>query len=492
MASKTETLNLKVKSDVGEVGKDAKNAAGEFRIMGVSLNSVKAGFISAGKQGKLMFASIKAGLISTGIGAFLVAIGSLVSYFTNTKRGADQLEKALSGMGAVVDVLKDRFSKFGEILTFVFSGEFQKAGEALKETFSGIADEIEREVVAMMELKKRTQELRDADLEFMVQKAATRQEIERARLIAEDETKSAKERLDNLKKALELEKETTQQELALAAERVAIQELEMKQSENLIEDEEKLAQLKVAFIEKETASIKMRRRVVTEVNALEREIHAEQMARQKEKQEAFEEEQKAYMERFKDIVKMPETVNKVNEELIQADNEYFKNLEIENKKKKQLEEDLQEFKKEATMQGLSLLEQAAGQGTVIGKAAAIAQATISGVQGVQNAFTAANANIALTAATAGAYPITMATLAGGFAAMNIAKIAAGSPPGGGGGGGGGGAPEMVSQIPAPQMMSGAFELGGGLAPEPMKAFVVTDEVTNSQDQLANIRRQATI
>ena len=60
--------------------------------------------------------------------------------------------------------------------------------------------------------------------------------------------------------------------------------------------------------------------------------------------------------------------------------------------------------------------------------------------------------------------------------------------GGGGGGGGGSAPAT----PAPQMMSGAFELSGGIKPEPVKAFVVTDEMTNSQDQLANIRRRATI
>jgi hypothetical protein len=49
-----------------------------------------------------------------------------------------------------------------------------------------------------------------------------------------------------------------------------------------------------------------------------------------------------------------------------------------------------------------------------------------------------------------------------------------------------------AQGPSPQMMSGAFELGGGIKPEPMKAFVVTDEMTNSQNQLANIRRRATI
>ena len=38
----------------------------------------------------------------------------------------------------------------------------------------------------------------------------------------------------------------------------------------------------------------------------------------------------------------------------------------------------------------------------------------------------------------------------------------------------------------------SFELSGGIKPEPVKAFVVTDEMTNSQDQLANIRRRATI
>ena len=42
------------------------------------------------------------------------------------------------------------------------------------------------------------------------------------------------------------------------------------------------------------------------------------------------------------------------------------------------------------------------------------------------------------------------------------------------------------------MMSGAFDLTGGQAPEAVRAYVVTDEMTNSQNQLANIRRRATI
>jgi len=75
--------------------------------------------------------------------------------------------------------------------------------------------------------------------------------------------------------------------------------------------------------------------------------------------------------------------------------------------------------------------------------------------------------------------------------LNISKIASGGGPSGGGGGGGGGS-AAVTQTPAPQMMSGAFDLSGGVKPEPMKAFVLTDEMSNSQNQLANIRRRATI
>ena len=60
------------------------------------------------------------------------------------------------------------------------------------------------------------------------------------------------------------------------------------------------------------------------------------------------------------------------------------------------------------------------------------------------------------------------------------------------GSGGGGTAPPATNTPAPQMMSGAFDISGGVAPEATKAFVVTDEMSNSQNQLANIRRRATI
>ena len=58
--------------------------------------------------------------------------------------------------------------------------------------------------------------------------------------------------------------------------------------------------------------------------------------------------------------------------------------------------------------------------------------------------------------------------------------------------GGGGSAGAAPMTPAPQMVGGAFELGGGVAPEPLRAYVLTDEMSESQNLLANIRRRATI
>jgi len=57
-----------------------------------------------------------------------------------------------------------------------------------------------------------------------------------------------------------------------------------------------------------------------------------------------------------------------------------------------------------------------------------------------------------------------------------------------------GSVSIDASTPAPEFFSGGFDLQGAVTPEqqPLQAFVLTDEMTNSQNQLANIRRRATI
>jgi hypothetical protein len=562
-----EILEFIVKSNIGEVTKgtkeltnEASNAVGEFKFMGVSLNGVKKAFASAAVTAKGMFGAIKTGIISTGIGAFVVLISSLVTYFTSTKRGADQLAQAFTAVGAVVDVLTDRFSRMGEVLTLVFSGDFKKAAEMAKGMFSGITAEIKGEVNAMVALKKRTQELRDADNEFMTQKAKTRQEIEKARLNAEDETKSAKERLDALKTALTLEEKTTKRELELARERLAIKQEEMNLSENSAEDEEKLAQLKTELIEVETASVKMRRRVITEVNAFEKEINAEAIQRAKDAKDAqdiidaakiqaakdleaelkdirdeaanqlildeaalldsFAEsqlteqqrEQNAIYEKYNAII----TAKKQNGEdileletnlasEIAAVQEKYGKEEIENEKAVlEAKKAIRDANVSNIEAGIGLVKDLAGENKSILAAAVVAENAV----GIAKMIMANNtANVAALATpqailTSGvsAIPVIAAnniSTAIGVASSIAATAKALSQLGGGGSAGSapslsGGSPAPTSTTPAPQMMSGAFELGGGVKPEPLEAYVITDKMTSSQNQLANIRRRATI
>jgi len=63
----------------------------------------------------------------------------------------------------------------------------------------------------------------------------------------------------------------------------------------------------------------------------------------------------------------------------------------------------------------------------------------------------------------------------------------------GGGASGGGSTPAARPQPAKAPTTGAFTLGGGdTSKKPIKAYVVTDEMTNSQDQLEGIRQQSSI
>ena len=281
----TQTLNYNINTNIKGATKDAKNFGNEmdnvnkeaqgaitsFTFMGVSLNGVRAAMGRVIPMAKMMFGTIKAGLISTGIGALLVAFGSLVSFLTNTQRGAVKLKKAFEGIGAIANVLIDRFSSLGEGLSMIFfEGKFSEGAKILQDAFKGVVEEAKTEVVVMMDLVEAREQLRKDEDAFIVQKAKTRQAIEKARLAAEDETKSAEERLKQLKRSLELEKEATAEELRMAKLRRDHLELELEQSENMAEDERNLAEAKAAVTEVITAQARLRRRVITEVNTLER------------------------------------------------------------------------------------------------------------------------------------------------------------------------------------------------------------------------------
>ena len=67
----------------------------------------------------------KVALISTGIGAVVVAVTALVAAFTRTQRGAETLEKITAGLGATMDVLLDIAAGLGESIVNAFTNPVQ-------------------------------------------------------------------------------------------------------------------------------------------------------------------------------------------------------------------------------------------------------------------------------------------------------------------------------------------------------------------------------
>ena len=522
----------KTKETIEDVNAEGKETIAEMQVLGLSINGLKAGWKSAASGAKFLFSSIKLGIASTGVGILLLAFGALATWFAKTKKGAEVLSVAFKGIGAAINVIVDRIAKFGGGIAKLFSGNIRGGLKDMGNSFKGIGDEILNDTLLAMALERSLQSLTDSQRALNVETAQRRADIEELKLIAEDVTKSEKERLDAAEKAFGIETDLLERRIANATEAVRIEKLrlstvldpESEALDILAQKEIELATIrgesvtkqielnnKINTIKQETinknieiaaqnaAEVKATQDLNTQLQILRQEDQKakELIALQNEKIAAKETAMlvESRVERGEQLAAIDKIFSLKYLELInkQYDIEVDGNKETGNKvlkTDKEIADAKEAMNFSIANQGLSILASAAGEGTQIAKAAAIAQATISGVQGVQNAFTSANANIGATSTTFGVYPVTMAALAGTFAAMNIAKIASGGKPGGGGGGGGGAA--AAAATPAPQMMSGAFDITGGVAPEPMKAFVVTDEMTNSQNQLANIRRRATI
>lgn len=164
---------------------------------------------------------LKVALISTGIGAIVVALGSLVAYLTKTQEGSEKLSKIMAQIGAVVDVVVDRVAKLGGALVKLFSGDFKGAWQDTKDAFTGIGDEMSREVKLAGELKDAMIDIEKRETMLTMKVAANRAEVKRLKLASDDTTKSIKERIASAQKATAIEQEQLKEQIELQKQRLA-------------------------------------------------------------------------------------------------------------------------------------------------------------------------------------------------------------------------------------------------------------------------------
>ena len=137
----------------------------------------------------------------------------------------------------------------------------------------------------------------------------------------------------------------------------------------------------------------------------------------------------------------------------------------------------------------------AGKDSKVGKALALASATISGIEGVQNAYSTAQKSPITTFFPA--YPIVQAGLAAAVSAKNIAEIRKINPSGSGGSstpsisGGATSQPPSFNIVGASDT-SQLAEAVAGQEQQPVQAYVVANDVTSAQSLENNIVEGATL
>mgnify|MGYP003647118145 CR=1 FL=1 len=434
----------------------------------------------------------------------------------------------------------------GSILKF-FKNPIETTLNAVKGLKDGVVemiDETKKEVLAIGEVTKSRQKAHHIERALQVERAEANREINDIRLKAEDRVnQTAAERIVLLRKAQKIEEDITAKEIEAKQLLVDAQIKEMEQGLNNKEVKDELAKLQAELINLDTKKLRSQRLLQTQITTAlneekaaaeekkkiaDKKIEDDGIAAQKviddaktkeqerldgikEIQDAFEaeeaernvitEEEKATLEAEKAIADL-DKLNATEEQ--KAKIVAYWNNEIQKGKNKDAKNDeardkaVSNAKLDIAKQSMALIQEVAGKGSAIGKAMAIGQATISGIEGVQNAYSTAQESP--ITATFPAYPYIQAGLAGIFSAVQIKKIASTKADGKGAtpsptvSGGAGATPSLppsfntVGSSDTNQLAS----VIGQQEQQPVQAYVVSNDVTTAQGLERNIVEGATI
>ena len=342
------------------VGKEAKNTQKQAEQSSQAINdgmnaldkrtggavSAFKGLTGGIKSAVAGFKTLKGAIIATGLGALLVAITSLVAYFKETERGADQLRIITSALGAVMGKLMDVVIGLGEALFKAFSdpkqalidfgtaiqenianrvegmlellpalgkaiklalsGEFKEAGkvaaDAVGKVTLGVENVTDKIGAAVDSVKAFGQSIADAgkegariakifnevekaERELVKQRAAANKQIQEARFIADDLTKSTEERIAAIELAGKLEEEVANKELETQRKKALALKQQADISESNKETLNEIAAAEARVSELETASIARRKRLGMEITSLRKEQETATSAAIKNEQE---------------------------------------------------------------------------------------------------------------------------------------------------------------------------------------------------------------
>ena len=508
----TDGLTDSTKELSGSLDKATGGAITKFKGLRDSVKNVAKGF-----------KTLRGAIIATGIGALVIGITSLITAFRASEEGQNRFAKLMGQIGVVTGNVVDILANLGEsifaagkALMKLAKGDLKGASAAwgeLKENVSEVVDgvknfgeETRNEIKLAGQIADARAKADKAERKLILDRAEANRKIAELREIAADkENVSVQERLDALREAGRVNDEIAQKEIETARIRFEAKKLENSLSKSTKEDLDEQARLQAELINLETARLNTQKRLTAEITGAIREEQAEKNAIQKE-QDALEKERKATLDKEESESQAKlEADKKARDERIVASE-----IDVENRRIA--------AKKKVVNQAIALF----GAETAAGKAALIAKQLLNAQELIAEArktitfssLVAARSSAAVAEGTAQTakvgFPQNIPMLVG-YALQAVGIIGAitqavGKSKSVAGGLGGGSAPSVTPTAPRAQSQSippafnvvgasGTNQLAsaiGGQSQQPVKAFVVSNDVSTAQELDRNIVEGASI
>ena len=520
-----------------------------FQVMGVSIRKLKYMVRGVIPMFKLLFTTIKSGIISTGIGALVLALIAIGTSMKSSVAGGKAFKAMMGALGVVTGAVTDALTFLGDTMLSVF----------------GFDSSTDAAITAANNLE---QAYKDLGLEMdniNLRKAETGREELKNQQIINDITASEEERLEAAWANYKITSKNNRENLHILKmirkadiEAIALNKKKIKQATDTGEGLDEALSKEDKLIKKKNKTLtdianirlKMDKAEIDNINTINK-IKETQIKKNKQankdqvKADALTDKEKAIVLK-KQQAAIQELIDletdRINNQIINSakllDDFYTSQLEAQDREKNaiidkwnfsiQAEEEGSEKRielEEAMQSELSAIDKkyrdeglvaeeknlkakldaqlgfASASGKAIGalgnlakegsdasKALALTEIAVNTGVGIMQGLDIAQKSAKATGPGAAlAFPIFFATqLAAVLGAAASAKQVFG------GGGTTATVPDVSVATPAPQMMSGAFELTGGEEVEPARAYVVSDDITDSQNGLAIIRRRATI
>lgn len=176
---------------------------------------------------------LKGAIASTGIGLLVIIVGSLIQYFQKFQKGMDLVAKVTAVVGSVINSIVGTVVKLGTALANLDFGAFADA-------FKNAGAEASSAAQKTAQLEDAKVKLEEAEIKNKLAVDEYNDSAKRARILSEDRTKSATERIKLIEQANKDEQKALELTLAIEEERLRIlnEQIEQKKKDGSVTREE--------------------------------------------------------------------------------------------------------------------------------------------------------------------------------------------------------------------------------------------------------------